>query len=116
MKISLRRCHTLLVEICAFTHKIDYVTIFKAILNLKGHPNCITGSKVTANFDELVDFAYWWSFSGEGSAPAAYAAGLFRYYYQIVKGEQKMYLHVLLFALKKCLYIIKSSFLFLKKL
>ena len=32
------------------------------------HPNCITGSRVTAFFDELVDFDYWWSFSGGGSA------------------------------------------------
>ena len=32
----------------AFSHKRDYVTIFLEILNLKGHPNCITGSKVTA--------------------------------------------------------------------
>ena len=32
----------------AFIHKINYITIFKEILNLKGHPNCITGSKVTA--------------------------------------------------------------------
>ena len=31
----------------AFSHKIDYVTIFKEILNSEGHPNCITGSKVT---------------------------------------------------------------------
>ena len=31
-----------------FGHKIDYVTIFLDILNLKGHPNCITGSKDTA--------------------------------------------------------------------
>ena len=31
----------------AFSHKIDYVKIFKEILNLEGHPNCITGSKVT---------------------------------------------------------------------
>ena len=28
---------------------------------------------------ELVDFAYWWSFSGEGSASAACAAGLLKY-------------------------------------
>ena len=27
----------------AFSHKIDY-----EILNLEGHPNCITGSRVTA--------------------------------------------------------------------
>ena len=114
---------------------------FKEILNLKGHQNCITGSKVTAillnawilpiggasavkgprlqpaqqaclflninrnpilhrsdfqfqreqiqgskshywfksygNFAEWVDFAYWWSFSGEGYASAACAAGFF---------------------------------------
>ena len=29
------------------------------------------------DFAERVDFFYWWSFSGEGSAPAACAAGLF---------------------------------------
>ena len=32
------------------SRKIDHVTIFQEILNLKGHPNCITGSKVTAIF------------------------------------------------------------------
>ena len=32
----------------AFSHKIDYVTIFFEILNPEGHPNCITGSKATA--------------------------------------------------------------------
>ena len=31
-----------------FSNKIDYVTMFKEILNLEGHSNCITGSKVTA--------------------------------------------------------------------
>ena len=25
----------------AFIHNTDYVTIFKEILNIKGHPNCI---------------------------------------------------------------------------
>ena len=30
----------------AFSHKIDYVSIFWEILNLEGHPNRITGSKV----------------------------------------------------------------------
>ena len=29
------------------------------------------------DFNELVNFAYWWSFSGEGSASAACIAGLF---------------------------------------
>ena len=48
MKIFLRRRHALMVEDGAFGHKIDYVIIFKEIINLKGHPNRITGSKVTA--------------------------------------------------------------------
>ena len=30
----------------AFSHNINYVTIFLEILNPKGHSNCITGSKV----------------------------------------------------------------------
>ena len=47
MKISLRRRHAITVADGAFSHKIDYVTIFK-ILNPEGHPNRITGSKVTA--------------------------------------------------------------------
>ena len=32
----------------AFSHKIDYVTMFEEIINLEGHPNCITGSRVMA--------------------------------------------------------------------
>ena len=32
----------------AFSHKIDNFTIFKEILNPKGHPNRIAGSKVMA--------------------------------------------------------------------
>ena len=32
----------------AFSHKIDYITFFQEILNLEGHPNCITGSRDTA--------------------------------------------------------------------
>ena len=47
MKISLRRRHTLIVEDGALRHKRDYVTIFWGFPNLKGHPNSITGSKVT---------------------------------------------------------------------
>ena len=50
-----------------FSHKTDYVTIFKDILNLEGHPNCITGSKVTEMLNaEWMDFAHWWSFIGKG--------------------------------------------------
>ena len=47
MKLFLRRRHALMVEDGAFSHKIDYVTFFQEILNLEGHPNCITGSRVT---------------------------------------------------------------------
>ena len=39
-----------MIEDGAFSHEIDYVTLFKEILNLKGHPNCITGLKGMANF------------------------------------------------------------------
>ena len=48
-----------MVEDGAFSHKIDHVTIFKEILNLEGHPKRITGSKVTGNFAEWVEFDYW---------------------------------------------------------
>ena len=48
MKIILRRRHALIVEDGAFSHKVYYVSIFKEILNLEGHPNRITGLKVTA--------------------------------------------------------------------
>ena len=41
--------------------------------------------KSYGHFTEGVDFAYWWSFIGEGSAPAACTAGLF-------KGESKFYM------------------------
>ena len=76
VKISLRRRHALTVADVAFSHKIDYVTIFKEILNPEGHPNGISGSKVTAillngGFFPLVEL------HREGSAPAACAAGLF---------------------------------------
>ena len=48
MKISLRRRHALAVADGAFSHKIDYVTNLKEILNSKENPNRINGSKVTA--------------------------------------------------------------------
>ena len=35
-----------MVEDVAFSHKIDYVKILQEILNLKGHPNRITGTRV----------------------------------------------------------------------
>ena len=37
-----------MVEDGAFIHKIDYGKYFLENLNLEGHPNLITGSKVTA--------------------------------------------------------------------
>ena len=37
-----------MVEDGAFSHKIDYVTILKEILNLEGYLNCFIGSKVMA--------------------------------------------------------------------
>ena len=48
MKISVWRRHALTVAYGAFSHKINYVTIFKEILNPEGHINCNTGSKVMA--------------------------------------------------------------------
>ena len=47
-KIALRRRHALMVKVGALSHKIDYVTNFLEILNLKGHSNCTIVSKVTA--------------------------------------------------------------------
>ena len=32
----------------AFSHKIDWVSIFEEILNFEGHPSHITGSEATA--------------------------------------------------------------------
>ena len=74
VKISLRRRHALIVEDGAFSHKIDYITIFEEILSLKVHPNCLAGWWTVGKWE---DFAYWWSFSGEGCASAACAPGLF---------------------------------------
>ena len=36
-----------MIEDGAFTHKINYIAHFLRILNLKGHHNCIIGSRVT---------------------------------------------------------------------
>ena len=49
MKIASWRHHALLVEDVAFSHKIDYGKQKLEILNLKGHPNLITGSKDTVS-------------------------------------------------------------------
>ena len=47
-EISLRRRHALMVGDEASSQKIDYVSKFLEILNLEGHQNRITGSRVTA--------------------------------------------------------------------
>ena len=48
MKISLLRRHALMNEDGAFSHTIDLFTFFQEILNLEGHPNRITSSRITA--------------------------------------------------------------------
>ena len=45
MEIFVWRRHAVMVEDGAFSHEIDYVTIFLEILNLEGYPNHITGSR-----------------------------------------------------------------------
>ena len=50
MKIFVQRRHALMVEDGAFSHKIGYFRNILEILNLEGHPNCITDSRVTAIF------------------------------------------------------------------
>ena len=51
-----------MVEDSAFSNKIDIVKKFKEILNLKGHPNRITGSKVTRILlNGCILPGYWWS-------------------------------------------------------
>ena len=45
VKTSLQRRHALMVEHGAFSHKIDYVTIFLKIQNRKWHSNRITGKE-----------------------------------------------------------------------
>ena len=74
MKISLQRRHALTVTDGALSQKIDYVTIFKEIINPDGHPNRIINSKVTAillngGFCPLVEL-HW-----EGSAPVVNGIG-----------------------------------------
>ena len=46
--MKIRRRHTLMVKDGAFIYKIDYLRTFQESLYLEGHPNLITGSRVTA--------------------------------------------------------------------
>ena len=64
-----------MVEGGAFSHKIDYVKIFEEILNLKGHQNRTTGSRVTAILLHMLVLPVG-GVALKGSAPAACAAGL----------------------------------------
>ena len=45
---ALRRHHAQTVEDSSSSYKIDYVIVIKTFLNPEGHPNRISGSKVTA--------------------------------------------------------------------
>ena len=57
-----------MVEDGAFSHKIDYVTIFLGDSKSQRASNLHYWFKSYNNFAEWVDFAYWWSFSGGRSA------------------------------------------------
>ena len=61
---ALLRRHAQTVRIRSFSYKIDYVIVIKNFLNPEGHQNPIS----YGHFTEGGDFAYWWSFSGGGSA------------------------------------------------
>ena len=60
----------------AFSHKIDYFRKFMEIINLDGHPNRITGSKVTTIL------LNGWTYIGKGPRMQAYFVCTF--YYRIV--------------------------------
>ena len=49
-----------MVQDGAFSHKIEYIQLFKEIFNPEGHPNRFNSSKVTAIF------AKGWSCIGKG--------------------------------------------------
>ena len=94
MKISLWRRHALTVTDCAFSHKIDYVTIFKEILNPKGHPNCITGSKVTA----ILLNGWILSFSGASSGRVCSCSLRIRLVWKAIAKVPKKYLYLFIDA------------------
>ena len=72
-----------MVEDGAFSHKIDDVPIFEEHLNLKGHLNCCTGSKVTAILVNGGILPRGGVASGR-VCPAACTAGLF-----VIREERK---------------------------
>ena len=77
MKISLRGRHALVVADGASSHKIDYCYNFLENSKYQSASKLHHWFKSYGDFDKWVDFAYWWSFSGEGAASATCAAGLF---------------------------------------
>ena len=58
-----------------FSHKKEYVTI--VLGDSRRASKLQYWFKSYGDFEKLVDFSYWWSFSGEGSVSAACAAGCF---------------------------------------
>ena len=50
MKILIRSGNVQTVIFCAFSVGIEYVRIFKEILDLDGHQNCTTNSRVPEFF------------------------------------------------------------------
>ena len=77
VKIFFHCRHTLTVGDGAFNHKIDCLRIFKEMIDLNGHPNCITRSREMAilmngYFDENVfggRSKVWCTLLGNTQAP-----------------------------------------------
>ena len=70
---NILRYHAQMFRKGAFSHKIDYITIFRRIYILKDITNCITGLRVTATL------LYGWIFligqSGEASVEGLLSTG-----------------------------------------
>ena len=74
---ALRRCYPQTVRDSSSSYKIDYVIVIKNFQKSQRASKSHQWFKSYGHFTEGVDLAYWWSFIGGGSAPAACAAGLF---------------------------------------
>ena len=97
-----------MVEDGAFSHKIDYVHYFLEIPNLEGHPNRITGSRVTA----ILLIGWILLIGGASAVKALRLAGLPRLFYTILCYNISYYpiLHCTKLQYKKLLYI--TSYMF----
>ena len=62
-----------MVEKGAFSQKINYITIFLEIINLKGHQNHITGTRVMAIL--LIGWIFPIGQSGEGTLKGLFSTG-----------------------------------------